>query len=109
VQRGLSQYYQALNLLLRRGIAALDAAWLQEQEEVEARQFDGKVHGRSKTTVERQISGLYFQGQGMYGRPKAPGFRSSAPSRSSTGNTSNSAPGQNGIDRFGKPRLCNKW
>jgi hypothetical protein len=40
--------------------AALDAAWLQEQEEVEARQFDGKVHGRSEATVERQTPGLYF-------------------------------------------------
>jgi hypothetical protein len=68
--------------------AALDAAWLQEQEEVEARQFDGKVHGRSETTVVKQIPGLYFQGQGMYGRPKAPGYLSSAPSRSSIGNTS---------------------
>jgi hypothetical protein len=33
--------------------AALDAAWLQEQEEVEPRQFDGKMHGRSETTVDR--------------------------------------------------------
>jgi hypothetical protein len=40
--------------------AALDAAWLEEQEEVEARQFDGKVHGRSEATVERQTPGLYF-------------------------------------------------
>jgi Zinc knuckle len=87
--------------------AALDAAWLQEQEEVEPRQFDGKMHGRSETTVDRQIPGLYFQGQGMYGRPKTPGSRSSAPSRSSIGNTSNNAPGKNGIDRFRKPRLCN--
>jgi hypothetical protein len=87
--------------------AALDAAWLQEQEEVEARQFDGKVHDRSETTVERQILGLYFQGQGMYGRSKAPGSRSSAPSRSSIGNTSNSAPGKIGIDRFREPRLGN--
>jgi Zinc knuckle len=86
---------------------ALDAAWLQEQEEVEARQFDGKVHGCSENMVERQMPGLYFQGQGMYGRPKDPRSRSFAPSRSSIGHTSNSAPGKNGIDRFGKPRLCN--
>jgi hypothetical protein len=79
--------------------AALDAAWLQEQEEAEILQFDGKVHGRSETTVERQIPGLYFQGQGMYGRPKAPGSRSSAPSRSSIGTTSNNAPGKDGINR----------
>jgi Zinc knuckle len=86
--------------------AAFDAAWLQEQEEVEARQFDGKVHGRFETTVERQIPGLRPQGQEMYGRPKAPGYRWSAPSRSSIGNTSNNAPGKNGIDWFEKPQLC---
>jgi hypothetical protein len=65
------------------------------------------VNGRSETAVEKQIPGLYFQGQGMYGRPRNPGSRSSAPSRPSNENTKSNAFGQNGIDRFGKPRLCN--
>jgi hypothetical protein len=85
--------------------APLDAAWLQEQEDVEARQFDGKVQGRSETTVERQIPVLYLEGQRMYGRPKPHGSRSSVSSRSSIGTLPTTL--KNGIDRFGKSRLCN--
>jgi hypothetical protein len=88
--------------------AALDAAWLQEPEEIEARQTDGKSSARLEPLSGSQISDLFFHGQGVYGRPRQPGSRSSVPYKSSNINVSSvTTPGKNGFDRLGNPRLCN--
>jgi hypothetical protein len=41
--------------------AALDATWLQEQEEIEARQIDGKSSARLEPLSGSQISDLLFR------------------------------------------------
>lgn len=60
---------------------ALDAAWLQEQEEIEARQRDGRsskrVSNASSTPSIFQMTG--YKGQGMYAMPRRPGSKSSNP------------------------------
>lgn len=57
----------------------LDAAWLQEQEEVENRQREGMTSARYETPNADAVPGLYFQGQGIYGKPHKIGSRFSAP------------------------------
>jgi hypothetical protein len=61
--------------------AALAAAWLQEQEEIEARQIDGRSSAGPENLTVPQVPGMFFQGQGVYGRPRQPGSRSSAPNK----------------------------
>ena len=87
---------------------ALDAAWLQDQEEQEGRKKEMNLgqsilHKDIKST-SKYTPDLYYEGQRYYGRPRKPGSRSSAlfqPHQEST------KAGQNGLDRFGNPRLCN--
>jgi hypothetical protein len=81
---------------------------LHEQEEIEARKIDGKSSTRLEPLSGSQIPGLVFQGQGLYGRPRQPGSRSSVPYKSTNTNVSSvTTPGKNGLDRLGNPRLCN--
>jgi hypothetical protein len=81
---------------------------LQEKEEVEATQIDGRSSGSYDASLKQIIPGIFFQGQGMYGRPRNPGSRSSAPSKSPYQNASGTVlSGKNGVDRFGNARLCN--
>lgn len=57
---------------------ALDAAYLHHEQSEAAKKRDGR-----KSDLEGQLSqkpiGTYYEGQGMYGRPRKPGSRSSAP------------------------------
>jgi hypothetical protein len=66
----------------------LDYAWLQEKEEVEARKIDGRSSGSYDYSLKQNFPGIFFQMQGMYGRPRNPGSRSSAPSKSPYKNSS---------------------
>ena len=90
--------------------SALDAAWLQEQEEKEARKRDHKPSS-SKLNNET-VPGLFFQGQGFYGRPRQRGSKSSNPYPSKrrkayfNSNSRTSGAGRNGNDRDGNPRVC---
>jgi hypothetical protein len=81
---------------------------LQEQEEVEARKIYGRLSGNYDFSIQQNIQGIFFQGHGMYGRPRNPGSRSSATSKSSYQNSSATGlHGKYGVDRFGNARLCN--
>jgi hypothetical protein len=82
--------------------AALDAAWMQEQEEADARRGDD---GPTETRNISVYPGHFFQGQGIYGRERKPNSKSSAP-RSWPQLQTNQQPGKNGTDKFGKPRIC---
>jgi hypothetical protein len=43
--------------------AALDAAWLQEQEEVEARQIDGRSSGSYDASLKKLFQVYFFKGK----------------------------------------------
>jgi hypothetical protein len=59
--------------------SSLDASWLQEQEEVEARQRDKGEGVKIDTVSKGNIPGIVYQGLGKYGRPRQAGSRSSIP------------------------------
>lgn len=94
---------------------ALDTAWLQNEEEVAARQRDGRSHTRTFGNDRYETPkppGLFWETpSGMYGRPRRPGSKSSAPHSKQNfmrrDKLGNGAAGRNGLDRFGNPRLCN--
>ena len=91
----------------QRLYTALHAAWLQDQEEQEGRKKDINI-GQSVLHKEIKSSSkyapdLYYEGQKYYGRPKKPGASSSAPFRPPQDSMK---AGQNGLDRYGNPRLC---
>jgi Zinc knuckle len=60
--------------------SALVAAYLQHQEELDARRNDRNAY---RTTAPMPsvpgLNSVMYQGQGMYARPRAPGSKSSAP------------------------------
>lgn len=88
--------------------SSLDAAWLQEQEEIEARQRDKGSRSNIESISNGMIPGIFYQGQGIYGRPRQPGSRSSAPgTRYPHSPVTESVVGKNGIDHYGRARLCN--
>ena len=90
--------------------SALDAAWLQEQEEKEARKRDGKIDISSSKVSNESVPGMFFQGQGFYGKPKQRGSKSSNPyvglRRRPHHKPYTPRTGKNGTDRNGKPRVC---
>lgn len=56
---------------------ALDAAYLHHEQSETARKRDGR--GSEGTDYSSKPIGTYYEGQGMYGRPRKPGSKSSAP------------------------------
>jgi hypothetical protein len=88
--------------------SSLDAAWLQEQEEIEARQRDKGGRNNIESISQGTLPGIFYQGQGIYGKPRQVGSKSSAPGmRYSHSPGSEAAIGKNGMDHYGRARLCN--
>jgi Zinc knuckle len=73
----------------------LDSAYLQEEEEEAARAADGHLQDMPANAA---LPGIFYQGQGIYGRERNPGSRSSAP------NGFFKRPSD--VDRFGSKRQC---
>ena len=93
----------------------LDSAWLQKQEETEGRKRDGIPQARYRMEQGSRLPGLYYEGQGFYGKPRKFNSKSSVPrgyrpTSNFQPNTSRrmneNNPGQNGLDKFGKTRKC---
>jgi Zinc knuckle len=88
--------------------SSLDESWLQEQEEVEARQRDNGGKSNSGPISRESLPGIFYQGQGIYARPRQVGSRSSAPGKHfKIQSGTETEVGKNGVDRYGRARLCN--
>lgn len=57
---------------------ALDAAYLHHEQTETAKKRDGRRNDQQDFLSSKPI-GTYYEGQGLYGRPRKPGSRSSAP------------------------------
>ena len=88
----------------------LGSAWLQQQEETKGRKRDGTSQTRYRTEQGSHLPGLYYEGQGFYGKSRKFNSKSSVPRgyrpprnfQPSASRMSNGNPGQNGLDKFGK-------
>lgn len=58
---------------------ALDAAYLHHEQTEAAKKRDGKRNDKNSDHFSSKPIGTYYEGQGICGRPRTPGSRSSAP------------------------------